>query len=387
VTQREWLERDFYADLGVPSNASVEQIKKAYRRLARALHPDANPQDPRAEDRFKTVSEAHAVLSDPVKRKDYDEARRLFTAGPFDRTRFHPGERSAGVSGDFDFGNLFARGSTSSTAGGGIGDLFNRAGNRTTGTRPRRGSDVETDTRLPFRDAVRGVVVPLRVSTTSTCTACHGSGATPGTTARECPRCNGMGLVTRNLGAFGFSEPCDDCRGTGTLVDAPCPDCQGAGIGNRTRTINVRVPPGVRDGQRIRIPGRGEPGLQGAPAGDLYVSVHVNTDPVFGRDGDDLTVTVPVTFSELALGATISVPTLDGHVGMRIPAGTAAGRTFRIRGRGVPVRGGTAGDLLVRAEVTVPPKLDSTAAEALRAYAQAEKATGFDPRAGWAGKR
>ena len=147
------------------------------------------------------------------------------------------------------------------------------------------------------------------------------------------------------------------------------------------------MPPGVRDGQRIRIPGRGEPGLQGAPAGDLYVSVHVNTDPVFGRDGDDLTVTVPVTFSELALGATISVPTLDGHVGMRIPAGTAAGRTFRIRGRGVPVRGGTAGDLLVRAEVTVPPKLDSTAAEALRAYAQAEKATGFDPRAGWAGKR
>ncbi|MGW5149837.1 molecular chaperone DnaJ [Rhodococcus koreensis] len=386
MTQREWSERDFYADLGVPSNASVEQIRKAYRRLARELHPDANPQDPRAEDRFKAVSEAHAVLSDPIKRTEYDEARSLFTSGPVDRHGFPPGTgRSSGVRGDSSLGDLFAR--TSSFTGGGIGDLFNRAGDQGTGTRPRRGSDVETDTRLPFRAAIRGVVVPLRVSTTSTCTACHGSGATPGTTARECRRCHGMGLVTRNLGAFGFSEPCTDCRGSGSVIDTPCPNCQGTGIGNRTRTINARVPPGIRDGQRIRLPGRGEPGLRGAPAGDLYVNVHVITDPVFGRDGDDLTVTVPVTFGELALGATISIPTLDGHVGMKIPAGTAAGRTFRIRGRGVHPPGGTTGDLLVRTEVTVPAKLDAAATEALRAYAQAEKAAGFDPRAGWAGTR
>ena len=381
MTQREWVERDFYAELGVPSDASTEHIKKAYRKLARELHPDANPHDSRAEDRFKTVSEAHAVLSDPVKRKDYDETRRLFTPGAFGRSGFHAGARSGagGSGGDFGLGDLFGRSSPFTSTG----DLFDR----TTGTRPRRGSDIETDTRLTFRAAIRGTVVPLRVSGVSTCTACHGSGTTPGTTARACPRCYGMGLVTRNLGAFGFSEPCDDCRGSGFVIDAPCPDCLGTGSGNRTRTVNVRMPAGVCDGQRLRLPGQGEPGLRGAPSGDLYVRVHVTEDPVFGRDGDDLTVTMPVTFSELALGATMSVPTLEGTVGIRIPAGTAAGRTFRIRGRGAPRRDGTTGDLLIRTEVTVPPKLDTTAAEALRAYAHAERASGFDPRAKWAGRK
>jgi molecular chaperone DnaJ len=228
--------------------------------------------------------------------------------------------------------------------------------------------------------------MPLRLTSPAPCTNCHGSGARPGTSPKVCSTCNGSGVINRNQGAFGFSEPCTDCRGTGSIIEHPCPDCKGTGVATRTRTINVRIPPGVQDGQRIRLPGQGEAGLRGAPSGDLYVTVHVRPDKVFGRDGDDLTVNVPVSFAELALGTTLSVPTLDGKVGVRVPKGTADGRILRVRGRGVPKRDGGNGDLLVTVKVAVPPSLEGAGLEALEKYAAAEKASGFDPRAGWAGR-
>ncbi|MBF6437506.1 molecular chaperone DnaJ [Nocardia cyriacigeorgica] len=386
MSQREWIEKDFYKELGVSSGASQDEIKKAYRKLARDLHPDANPGDTKAEERFKTVSEAHAVLSDPVKRKEYDETRRLFAGGGYPRGGFTPGGAGGGFSQEFNLGDIFGAGATG--ADGGLGDLFgglfNRGGTRSA-SRPRRGSDVETETTLGFREAAQGATVPLRMTSPSPCTTCHGSGAKPGTSPRVCPHCNGTGVISRNQGAFGFSEPCDDCRGTGSIIDNPCVDCHGSGIQNRTRTITVRIPPGVADGQRIRLAGQGEAGLRGAPSGDLYVTVHVSQDRVFGRSGDDLTLVLPVSYSELVLGTTVSVPTLEGRVGVKVPPGTADGRILRVRGRGVPKRGGGAGDLLVTVKVAVPQKLDDNATEALRALQEAEKASGFDPRAGWAG--
>lgn len=389
MSQREWIEKDFYKELGVSSNASTDEIKKAYRKLARDLHPDANPGDAQAEERFKAVSEAHTVLSDPAKRAEYDETRRLFAGGGYGRGGgFAPGGGGGGFSQSFDLGDLF--GQAGAGADGGLGDifggLFNRGGGGTrTGQRPRRGADVEAETTLGFREAATGVTVPLHLTSPSPCTTCHGSGAKPGTSPRVCPICNGSGVVSRNQGAFGFSEPCDDCRGTGSIIDDPCVDCQGSGIQNRTRTINVRIPPGISDGQRIRLAGQGEAGLRGAPSGDLFVTVRVGQDKVFGRAGDDLTLALPVSYSELVLGTTVSVPTLEGRVGVKVPPGTADGRILRVRGRGVPKRGGGAGDLLVTVKVAVPPKLDDDAVAALRALQEAEKASGFDPRAGWAG--
>lgn len=386
MSQREWIEKDFYKELGVSSDASTEEIKKAYRKLARDLHPDANPGDPKAEERFKAVSEAHTVLSDPAKRAEYDETRRLFAGGGFGRGGggFTPGG-GGGFTQGFDLGDIF--GQAGGGADGGLGDLFgglfNRTGTRT--SRPRRGADVEAETTLGFREAARGATVPLHLTSPSPCTTCHGSGAKPGTSPRVCPICNGSGVVSRNQGAFGFSEPCDECRGTGSIIDDPCVDCHGNGIQNRTRSINVRIPPGIADGQRIRLAGQGEAGLRGAPSGDLYVTVRVGQDKVFGRNGDDLTLVLPVSYSELVLGTTVSVPTLEGRVGVKVPPGTADGRTLRVRGRGVPKRGGGAGDLLVTVKVAVPPKLDDEAVAALRALQEAEKASGFDPRAGWAG--
>jgi len=391
MAQREWVEKDFYKELGVSSDASADEIKRAYRKLARDLHPDTNS-DPNAAERFKAVSEAHSVLSDPAKRKEYDETRRLFAGGGggggFGRGRFNGGN-FGGFGGDgaeFNLNDLFD--AAGQTGGANIGDLFGGLfgrGAQPRPTRPRRGNDLETETELSFMEATKGVAMPLRLTSPAPCTNCHGSGARPGTSPKVCPNCNGSGVVSRNQGAFGFSEPCTECRGSGSIIEHPCDECQGTGVTTRTRTINVRIPPGVEDGQRIRLAGQGEAGLRGAPSGDLYVTVHVKPDKVFGRDGDDLTVSVPVSFHELALGTTLSVPTLEGKVGVRVPKGTSDGRILRVRGRGVPKRSGGHGDLLVTVKVAVPPNLEGEAQEALEAYAKAERASGFDPRAGWAG--
>ena len=382
MNPRDWIEKDFYAELGVSSSASAEDIKKAYRKLARELHPDANPGDAKAEARFKAVSEAYGVLSDPEKRKQYDEARSLFSGG------FRPGGGFGG-GGGFDLGDLF--GSAAGAPGaGGIGDLFgglftNRggttpgAGRYAGASRPRRGADVETEIRIDFTEAVRGATVPLRLASPATCGSCGGTGARAGTTPRTCPTCGGSGLVTRSQCSFAFSEPCLDCRGTGRIVDDPCAECGGQGVSTRTRALTMRIPAGVADGQRIRLAGQGEPGLRGGPAGDLYVLVHVTPHPVFGRCGYDLTMTVPVSFPELVMGATLTVPTLDGTVSLKVPPGTANGRTLRVRGKGIPSRNGQHGDLLVTLQVAVPAKLDRAAKEALKAYMQAT--AGEDPRA------
>lgn len=391
MSQREWIEKDFYKELGVSSSASQDEIKKAYRKLARDNHPDANPGNAKAEERFKAVGEANAVLADPAKRKEYDETRAMFSRGGVGRGGFSPNGGTnfgGGQPGGFDVGDLFGGAGGSADLGDLFGGLFNRGAGQARSSagssRPRRGSDLSAEVTLDFRDAATGTSVPLSITSPSSCTTCHGSGAKPGTSPRVCPRCNGAGVVSRNQGAFGFSEPCEDCRGTGSIIDDPCADCRGTGVQNRTRTVTVRVPAGVSDGQRVRVAGRGEAGLRGAAAGDLLVTVHVRADAVFGRAADDLTLTVPVAYSELVLGATLSVPTLDGRVGLKVPAGTVDGRTFRVKGRGIPKKN-SPGDLLVTVKVAVPSELDDAAVAALEAYAAAEKASGFSPRAGWPG--
>jgi molecular chaperone DnaJ len=389
MVQREWVEKDFYKVLGVSSEAGEDEIKRVARKLLAENHPDRNPNNPEAEERYKAVGEAKDVLLDKAKRKEYDETRRMFAGGGFGRRFGGGGYTAYEDGGGFNLNDLF--GQAGQDGGANIGDLFGglfgRGGSQPRASRPRRGQDLETETQLDFLEATKGVSMPLRLTSPAPCTNCHGSGARPGTSPKVCASCNGSGMINRNQGAFGFSEPCADCRGSGSIIEDPCDECQGTGVTTRTRTINVRIPPGVEDGQRIRLAGQGEAGLRGAPSGDLYVTVHVRPDKVFGRDGNDLTVTVPVSFTELALGTTLSVPTLDGKVGVKVPQGTADGRILRVRGRGVPKRDGAAGDLLVTVKVAVPPKLEGEALESLQAYAAAEKASGFDPRAGWAGNR
>ncbi|HEV7205549.1 MAG TPA: molecular chaperone DnaJ [Jatrophihabitans sp.] len=375
MSTKDYIEKDYYKALGVAKDAPAAEIKKVYRKLARDLHPDKNPGDAKAEARFKEVSEAYGVLSDPAKRKEYDEARTLFagggSSGPF--SGFPRG--SGGAGGNFDMSDLF--GSNQS----GLGDLFDGlfgagSGRRSGAAGPQRGKDVNADVTLEFAEAAHGTTLPLRLSSPGTCRTCGGLGSKPGTVPRRCTICSGSGYVSRNQGAFGFSEPCRDCRGTGQFIDDPCPECHGSGASTQTRTITVRIPSGIRDGAKIRVAGKGTPGSQGAPAGDLFVTVHVGPHKLFGRTGDDLTLTVPITFTEAALGTTLRVPTLDGSVALKVAPGTPSGRTLRVRGRGVARKGST-GDLLVTVEVAVPPALDDDARDALEKYAATQHA---DPR-------
>ncbi|MGI5485255.1 molecular chaperone DnaJ [Microtetraspora malaysiensis] len=383
MSTKDYLEKDYYAVLGVPKSATAAEIKTAYRKLARQYHPDANKGNTETEEKFKEVSEAYDVLSDVKRRKEYDEARTLFGSGLGGYAG--TGAQRGGGGFNFDFGDLFSGTGQSSSAGDRIGDLFgglfNRGGRSTaTGaTRPRRGQDIESEVTMSFGEAVEGTTVSLRLTSSSACGACSGTGAKAGTTPRVCPTCEGTGAASRNLGNFAFSEPCRDCRGRGLLVDDPCPVCEGSGRGKSTRTIQARIPAGVADGQRIRLKAKGAPGENGGPSGDLYVQVHVKPHPVFGRTGENLTVTVPVTFPEAALGAEIKVPTLKGMpVTLRIPEGTPNGRTFRVRGRGAPRKDGTKGDLLVTVQVTVPPHLDDKARAALEEFRDATE--GIDLR-------
>lgn len=392
----EWADKDYYADLGVSSSADQNEIKRAYRKLARENHPDTHPDDPAAAERFKKVAEAYDVLSDATERKEYDQFKAMLrNGGGFGRmggAGFPGGFRSTRMGGqgaqEFDLSDLFGGSAGGSAQGGGVGDIFgsvfNRGGSAGHSAKPSRGADVETEITLDFREAAKGTTIPLALSGNAPCTTCHGSGSASGKTS-TCGTCNGSGYTSENRGAFGFSAPCKDCDGTGRRITDPCKDCHGTGTVHRTRNITVRIPAGVIDGQKVRLAGQGEAGPNGTPAGDLFVAVTVKPDKVFTREGDDLHVTVPVSFTELALGDTITVPTLDNPVRVKIPAGTPDGRTLRVRGRGIAKRGGTSGDLLVSVQVTVPTKLDAAASSALRTYAQAEKDSGFNPRAGWAG--
>jgi molecular chaperone DnaJ len=316
------------------------------------------------------------VLADPKEREEYDEARSLFGQGGFRRGPGAAGPAGSYGSGGFDLGDLFGGGSA---GGGGLGDvlggLFGNAG----GGRhraPMRGADLAGSVTVGLASTVRGQEINVRLPAGSPCDVCHGSGAAPGTSPRTCPTCAGTGMTQSNQGGFAFTSPCATCRGEGRVVDTPCATCGGTGA--RERVQKIRVPAGVRDGQRLRVRGRGSPGARGGPAGDLEVTVHVTNDTAFGRDGDALTLTVPVTFPEAALGTTITVPTLDGQVTLKVPAGTSSGRRLRVRDRGFPSKGGARGPLLVTVEVAVPQKLSAKAREALETFA-AESTD--DPRA------
>jgi molecular chaperone DnaJ len=380
MSAKDYVEKDYYAALGVAKDADQAAIKKAYRKLARDLHPDKNPGNAEAEARFKDVSEAYDVLSDAAKRKEYDEARSLFGSG---FGGYRPGGNYAGQDGSsirFDMSDVFG-----SRSGGGLGDLFSDLfGSATSGGSSRRssaagpvkGQDASAEITLGFDEAVRGATLPLQLSSPGTCRTCHGSGARPGTGTHTCPTCGGSGVIMVNQGGFGFSEPCRDCRGTGQIIEDPCPECHGTGTTMQTRTITVRVPAGVNDGAKLRLAGKGSPGARGGPAGDLYVTVHVRPHPLFGRSGKDLTLTVPISFPEATLGTTLRVPTLDGAVSLKVAAGTPSGRTLRVRGRGVPAKSG-AGDLLVTVEVDVPTALTDEAREALEKFGATQMS---DPR-------
>ncbi|MGH8903637.1 MAG: molecular chaperone DnaJ [Egibacteraceae bacterium] len=362
--QRDYFEKDYYGTLGVAKDASPAEISKAYRKLARQLHPDRRPGDKDAENRFKQVSEAYSVLSNTDKRKEYDQVRELVGSGGL-RGGFPgasgPGGGSRGTEGLFDLGDI-------------LGGLFGDSGlsgtrRRSGGLRGQRGRNIETDVTLSFEDAIAGVTVTLRIEGQAPCSACRGSGAKPGTNPITCPNCGGTGLVAENQGLFSFSQPCPTCGGTGRQILEKCPTCAGTGVERRPRTIHARIPAAVKDGATVRLAGKGEPGTNGGPAGDLFVRVHVTPHELFARRDDDLVITAPITFAEAALGTRITVPTLDGPVTLKVPAGTGSTKTFRVRGRGVPRTDGRRGDLLVTVEVVVPRRLTKTQRKMLEDFA------------------
>jgi molecular chaperone DnaJ len=366
----DWAQKDFYAVLGVKKDAEAAEIKKAYRKLARANHPDSNPGDDKKHETFKAVAEAYDVLGDAEKRKKYDEMRTLYGSGGFGGG-FRPG------GGGFNLDDLLRQSGGGDRAGGGLGDMFGDLfgggfgrGRAQQQARPRKGADAETTATISFTDAMEGVTISLRLSSDAPCPDCSGTGGKPGTRPRICPQCEGAGFVVSTAGGgFSLQETCPACGGRQLVYDEACPTCHGSGRGLSSRAIQARIPAGVKDGQRIRLRGKGSAGENGGPHGDLYVTVKVTPHRIFGRKGDNLTLDVPVSFDEAALGADIKIPTLDGApVTVKVPPGTPNGRTFRIRGKGARRSDGTRGDLLATIEVQVPAVLDATTRSAVEAY-------------------
>lgn len=364
AAQREWFEKDYYRVLGVPESATQKEITKAYRKLARELHPDANPNNAAAEERFKEVSAAYEVLGDEAKRAEYDEVRRLGPMGGQGPGGFTFNVNDVGGLGDL-LGQMFGGGARARSRGA-------------SGVGPRRGADLEATLTLDFVDAVKGITTTLHLTADAPCSTCGGSGAKPGTTPMACPQCGGRGVIDDNQGFFSFSSPCTRCQGSGVVIPEPCSTCRGSGVERRPRQVKVRIPAGVSDGQRIRLKGRGAPGRNGGPPGDLLIECQVRPHRLFGRDGRNLTVHVPVTFAEAALGGTIEVPTLDGPpVSLRLKPGTQTGTRHRVRGRGIVTPKGT-GDLIVTVDVVVPTSLSDAERAALE---QLAAATTVSPRA------
>ena len=351
--------KDLYGTLGVAKGASQDEIKKAYRKLARQYHPDANPGDPSAEERFKEVQHAYDVLSDPEKRKQYDRF-----GSDNGRAGFSPGGANFE---NFDFADL-----------GDLGDIFGglfggRGRTQQQRQRGQRGSDLEVEVRLSFEDSLQGVETKIPVELETACRECGGSGAKPGTAPILCPECKGRGVISESQGLFALSQPCPRCRGNGTVIEDPCPTCRGTGRERRTKRYTVKIPAGVKDGSRIKLRGKGEAGYGGAEAGDLYVVTRVAPSKVFTRRGDDLVVDVPVAYADAALGAQVEVPTPDGTVTVKVKAGTNDGTLLRVKGKGAPkLKGSGKGDLLARVKLTVPKKLSKKQRELLEELKQAE---------------
>ena len=340
-----------YDTLGVQKGASDDEIKKAYRKLARKHHPDANQGDKESEERFKEVQHAYDVLSDPEKRKQYDR---------FGSQNGRPGPAGGPDVdfGTFDFGDL----------GDIFGGMFGGAARtRTRAARqPQRGHDVEAEVHLSFEDSLRGAQAKVPVQMMAACHECGGTGARPGTAPVICPECNGRGVTSENQGLFAFSQPCPRCRGNGTVIEQPCPNCQGTGRERRIKTYNVKIKPGVKDGTRIRLKGKGEAGVNGGPAGDLIVVTRVAESPIYERRGDNLVVEVPVTYAQATLGDKVEVPTPEGPVSLKIPAGSEDGKLLRIKGRGAPkLNASGKGDVLARVRIQVPKRVNKKERELL----------------------
>jgi molecular chaperone DnaJ len=363
--------RDYYEVLGVKKTATQDEIKKAYRKLARQYHPDANPNDPKAEEKFKEVSSAYETLSDPEKRKQYDAGPSFFGQGPQPGgggfRGYQAGQPMGGDWADL-FGNLFGGGQTF----GGFGGRGK--------ARPQRGEDKSVSVRLSFEDALKGVTTKISVPQNVSCKTCGGSGAAPGTSPSTCPQCRGRGVVSQSQGFFSLNQPCPRCGGSGTVIEHPCPTCSGRGTTHALKKFTVPLPAGVKDGTKIRLRGKGEPGVRGGEPGDLYVIAHVDESPLFERRGADLQIEVPVTMVEAALGATVRVPTPDGHVNLKVPAGTQNGRLLKLKGKGAPRLGGSGkGDLIARIKVVIPDDLKGEEKDLLKKFAALRK---DDPRAG-----
>ncbi|MDD4766519.1 MAG: molecular chaperone DnaJ [Desulfotomaculaceae bacterium] len=346
--------QDYYELLGVSRNASADEIKKAYRKLARKYHPDANPDDPNAETKFKEVSEAYVVLSDPEKRVNYDRYG-------------HAGVDGQGFGGFNGFGDL-----------GGFGDIFDMffggAGRRRSDG-PEKGADIKTELEITLQEAAFGLEREIKVTRTEGCSTCGGSGAAAGSKPRTCNACKGVGQVqfaqNTPFGRIVQSRPCDRCRGKGTIIEKPCPTCRGTGQNRRLRSINVKVPPGVDNGSRLRVAGEGEPGSKGGPRGDLYVYIHVKPHKVFRRDGDDLICEMPISFVQAALGDELEVPTLEGTAILKLPEGTQTDTIFRMKGKGVPnVSGYGRGDQHVLVKIITPTKLSDKQKTLLKEFAK-----------------
>jgi molecular chaperone DnaJ len=360
---------DLYEVLGVSKKASDEEIKKAYRKLARKYHPDRNPDDAAAEEKFKEVQGAYDVLSDPEKREQYDAGGMFagFGGGPGGPGGQPFGGGGAGF-GAGDFGDI-------------LSGIFGRGGGGRAQPQQQRGRDLETELSLSFDQAVNGAQVSVTVPKAERCTTCHGSGAKPGTAPTTCPRCEGRGIDAESQGFFSISQPCPQCGGAGEIIEDPCPTCGGSGLTRQTKRYKVNIPAGVKDGARIRLAGKGEAGPQGGPPGDLYVVTRVTASPVFKRlDGSNLEVTVPITVTEALRGATIEVPTLEGTKKIKVPAGTKHGTVQRLRGEGPPKpRGKGKGDIRYRLEIEMPQELTEEQREAVENLAEA--LNGADPRA------
>jgi len=343
--------RDYYEVLGVNKNASAEELKKAYRRLAMKHHPDRNPDDAEAEAKFKEAKEAYEVLSDGQKRSAYDQ---FGHAGVDPNAAAGAGGFGGGGAGFADiFGDVF-------------GDIFGGGGR---GGRAYRGADLQYNLRITLEEAVRGTTVEIKIPTTKECPSCDGSGAKPGTSKKTCPTCQGQGAVRVQQGFFSIQQPCPECHGAGEIIEDPCDECHGAGRVETQKTLSIKIPAGVDTGDRIRHAGEGAPGEQGGPAGDLYVLIEVKPHPIFKRDDADLLCDMPISFVAAALGGEIEVPTLDGRVSLKIPAETQTGKVFRMRGKGVrPVRGGPTGDLMCRVHVETPVNLTKEQRELLEAF-------------------